>query len=160
MLEAIRAGTILIRDAAVLPEALQYKSESYLPGWRSVQGLDGCALDRKIHDTGWHFFYFAGETRVTVFGGVGPGSIRKAIKRIIAGMKFDKSNSFEITRVSLKTFWGVPRTSVSFHRRNIQESMLLFGSADGDPRKDAVPADQSIGGHEAQLQQNIKAIRP
>jgi hypothetical protein len=47
MLEAIRAGTILIRDGAVLPEALQYKSESYLPGWGPVQGSSVWRFSRR-----------------------------------------------------------------------------------------------------------------
>jgi hypothetical protein len=136
MQDTIDAGTVLFRDGTVFPAAFQCESESYSPGWRSVKGLDGYALDRKIHGTGWHFFYFAGENKVTVFGREGQKTVRKAIEQILAGLKFEKINSFEITRVALKTFLGVPYMSVSFHTRNIQESMLLAGGDAAQPWKD------------------------
>jgi hypothetical protein len=127
MLEMIKAGTVLIREGTVLPDALQFESESYSPGWRSIQGLNGLALDRKIHDTGWHFFYFAGETKVSVYGREGQETERRTVKRILASMKFQKFNCLEITRVVAKRFLGMPYTTVSFHPRNVQESMFLLG---------------------------------
>jgi hypothetical protein len=72
-----------------------------------------------------------------VVGRGGEKTIRKAIKRIQASLKFEKINSFEITRVAVKTFLGVPFTSLSFHMRNIQESMLLLADQTGQPWKDA-----------------------
>ena len=63
--------------------------------------------------------------------------MRKAIKRIQASLRLEKINSFEITRVAPKTFLGIPYTSVSFHLRNIQESMHLLGDATVQPWKDA-----------------------
>jgi len=137
MLETIHAGTVLFRDGTVFPGAFKCESESFSPGWRSVQGLDGYALDRKIHDTGWHFLYFAGESRVTVYGREGKKTMRKAIERIQAGLKFENINSFEITRVALKTFLGVPYARVSFHLRNIQESMLPLEEESAQPWKNA-----------------------
>jgi len=133
MLETIHAGTVLFRDGTVFPGGFRCESESYSPGWRSVQGLDGYALDRKIHDAGWHFFYFAGESRVTAYGREGENTIRKAIKQIQALLKLEKTNSFEITRVSPKTFLGMPYTSVSFHLRNVQESSRLVGDETVQP---------------------------
>jgi hypothetical protein len=94
-------------------------------------------LDRKFHTEGWHFFYFAGESKVTVLGREGEKTMRKAVKRIQASLKFEKINSFEITRVTFKTFLGMPYTSLSFHKRNIQESMLLLGDETSQPWKGA-----------------------
>jgi hypothetical protein len=94
-------------------------------------------LDRKFQNAGWHFFYFAGENKINVFGREGEKTMRKAIERIQASLKFEKINSFEITRVAFKTFLGVPYTSLSFHMRNIQESMLLLGGETGQRWKDA-----------------------
>jgi hypothetical protein len=137
MLETINAGTVLFRDGTLFPGGFKCESQSYSPGWRSVQGLDGYAMDRKINDAGWHFLYFAGESRITVCGREGKKTMRKAIERIQASLKFEKINSFEITRVALKTFLGVPYTSVSFHMRNIQESMLLLADESAQPWKNA-----------------------
>jgi hypothetical protein len=130
-------GTVLFRDGTIFPEAFQCESESSPPGWRSFQGFDGYGLDRKFQNEGWHFFYFAGESKVTVVGREGEKTMRKAIERIQAVLKFEKINSFEITRVAFKTFLGVPYTSLSFHMRNIQESMLLLGDKTSQPWNDA-----------------------
>jgi hypothetical protein len=137
MHETINAGTVLFRDGTIFPEAFGCESDSYSPGWRSVKGLDGYGLDRKIHNAGWHFFYFAGENKVTVSGRAGEETMRKAIKRIQASLRLEKINSFEITRVAPKTFLGIPYTSVSFHLRNIQESMQLLADETVQPWKDA-----------------------
>ena len=137
MRETIQAGTILIKDGTLLPGALTFESEPYSPGWRSVRGLDGYAMDRKTHDAGWTFFYLAGESRATVFGHEGQETVRRAIKRILAGLKTEKFNSLEVTRVVFKHFLGVPYATVSFHIRNLQEGMFLFGGDNSHAWKDA-----------------------
>jgi len=131
MRQAMNEGTVLFRDGTIFPEAFQCESESSSPGWRSFKGLDGYGLDRMIQKTGWHFFCFAGESMVSVVGLEGEKTMRKAIRRIQASLKFEKINSFEITRVAFKTFMGVPYTSLSFRMRNIQESMFLLGNQSG-----------------------------
>jgi hypothetical protein len=130
MPETIKAGTILIKEGTLFPEALRLESTSYSPGWRSVTGLDGYAMDRKTHDAGWTFFYLAGESRATVFGHEGQETVRRAIKRILSGLKSEKFNSLEVTRVTFKHFLGMPYATVSFHMRNMQEGMFLFGGND------------------------------
>jgi hypothetical protein len=130
MQEAIKSGSILLREGTLFPEGFQLDSASYSRGWRSVKGLDGYALDRKTHDAGWTFFYMAGENRATVFGREGQETVRRAIKRILAGLKSERFNSLEVTRVVFKHFLGVPYATVSFHKRNIQEGMFLLGGDD------------------------------
>jgi len=126
----IKAGTVLIREGTPLPDTLTFQSDVYSLGWRSVTSLDGYGMDRKTHDAGWSFFYLAGESRATVFGGDGQETVHKAIKCILAGLKSEKFNSLEITRVAFKHFLGVPYATVSFHLRNMQEGMFLLGVDD------------------------------
>jgi hypothetical protein len=137
MPEITTEATILIREGTLLPDALTLESEPYSPGWRSVTGLDGYAVDRKTHEARWTFFYLAGERSVTVFGHEGQETVRRGIKRILAGLKSDKSNSLEITRVVFRHFLGVPFATVSFHIRNMQRGMFLFGSDDPLARTNA-----------------------
>jgi hypothetical protein len=125
MPEAIKPGIVLIKDGTLLPDSLKLESEPYSFDWRSVTNLDGYALDRKTHDAGWTFFYLAGERRATVFGHEGQETVRRAIKQILAGLKLEKFNSLEITRVAFKHFLGMPYATVSFHTRNMQEDMFL-----------------------------------
>jgi hypothetical protein len=52
--QTIQVGTILIDR----PSPVQYsaiESEPYAANWRMVEGVDGSALDRKIHAAGWNF---------------------------------------------------------------------------------------------------------
>ena len=130
MQETIKLGSILLKEGTPFPEGFQMDSASYSPGWRSVKGLDGFALDRKTHDAGWTFFYLAGEYNATVFGPEGQVTVRKAIKRILAALKSERFNSLEVTRVVFKHFIGVPYATVSFHKRNIQKGMFLLAGDD------------------------------
>src|SRR5438105_15889718 len=107
MREMIQAGAVLIKEGTLLPDAHMFESEPYSSGWRSVTGLDGYAIGRKTHEAGWTFFYLAGESRATVFGGEGQKTVLRAIKRILAGVNTEKFNSLEITRVAFKHFLGV-----------------------------------------------------
>jgi hypothetical protein len=137
MQQVMSAGTVLFRDGTIFPEAFKCESDSFSQGWRSVKGLDGYGFDRKIREAGWHFFYFAGENKVTVSGRECEQTIRKAIDHILASLKSEKTNSFEITRVTLRSFLGIPFTSVFFHMRNVQKSMFLLGDDAMQPWKDA-----------------------
>jgi hypothetical protein len=137
MKEAIKAGTVLFKEGTLMPDALKLETEAYSPGWRSVTGLGGYAMDRKAHDAGWTFFYLAGESRATVFGQEGQETVRRAIKQILAGLKSGNFNSLEITRVAFRHFLGMPYATVSFHARNMQEGMFLSAGGDSPAWKDA-----------------------
>ena len=126
MAEQITLGTILINEGTPLPEGMQLESAPYSPGWRLAKNFDGGELDRKIHDTGWNFFYMAGEIKVSVFGLDGENTRRKAIQKILGKLKLDRFNCLEITRVAAKRFLGLPYVSVVAHWRHIQESNVLF----------------------------------
>ena len=136
MREIIKVGTILFREGTLLPDGLAFESELFSPGWRSVKGLNGYALDRKTPAAGWTFFYLAGEGRATAFGHEGQETVRRATKKLLAGLKSEKSNSLEITGIFCKAFLGMPYTMVSFHLRNLQKGMFLAGSNDSRAWKD------------------------
>ncbi len=127
MREIIKAGTVLFKAGTLLPDGLTFDNEAFSPGWRSITGLDGYAIGRKIPDVGWTFFYMAGESRTTALGRKGQETVRRATRKILAGLKSEESNSIEITCVVFKKFLGMPYARVSFHLRNLQESMLLSG---------------------------------
>lgn len=128
MREMIKAGTVLFKEGTLLPEGLTFDTEPYSPGWRSLKGLDGYAIDRKTAEAGWTFFYMAGESRTTAFGREGQETARRATKKILDGLKLEKFNSVEITSVVFKAFLGMPYAIISFHLRNLQKGMFLAGS--------------------------------
>src|SRR6266851_7285583 len=110
-----RTGTVFIREDTRLPATLSIESEAFLPGWRVVKNLDRQALTREIEGANWNFFYLAGEIRTTVFGREGVGTLRRAVKRILAKQE-DQSfrfNALEITKIASKWFLGIPLLRVT-----------------------------------------------
>src|SRR5438445_13016756 len=124
------SGTTLIRENTLLPAGLTIESEIFLPGWRVVKNVDGRALERNVEGANWTFFYLAGESRATAFGRDQAGTLRKAVKRILAKQE-KQFSSLEITRVVSKRFLGIPfMLSIAAHCRHSQESTCLVPSKD------------------------------
>jgi hypothetical protein len=130
MSDTNRSGTILIADATSLPATLWIESQVFVPGWRVVKNLDRYALARQIEAANWNFFYLAGEMRTTVLGRDGSGTLRRAVKQILAKQKGQKFNSLEITKVVSKRFLGIAFTSVTAHSRHIQQGLGLVPATD------------------------------
>ena len=125
MTDAIRAGTILIKEGTIFPNSLHFDSEPYSKTWRSVTNLDGYDLDRQIRAAGWNFFFQAGELKASAFGHDVGKTIHKAIVRLFAKQQLDRFNCLQIARVKWKRFLGLPYVSVAAHSRHIQEGMFL-----------------------------------
>jgi hypothetical protein len=108
------------------------ESEPFLPGWRIVKNLDRQALTREIEEANWNFFYLAGEIRATVFGREGVGTLRRAVKRILAKQEGEtfRFNSLEITKIASKWFLGIPLLRVTAHSRHIQLGIALIPAKD------------------------------
>src|ERR1700756_3654298 len=95
-----RTRTVLIREDTALPTTLSIETEAVFPGWRIVKNLDRQALTREVERADWNFFYLAGEMRATVLGRDRSGTLRRAVKCILARQEGQKFNSLEITRVA------------------------------------------------------------
>lgn len=137
-----RARTILIREDTPLPANLPIESEAFLPGWRAVRNLDGYELGRKIEAANWNFFYLAGEIGAIALGREGPGTLRRAVKRILAKQEGQKFNSLEVTEIISKRFLGIPFMSVTAHSRHIQQGIGLNLAKDLVSRIPAAPSGE------------------
>ena len=115
--------TILIRENMPLPAGLTVESEVFLHGWRVIKNPDRSTLARNIEGANWTFFYLAGEIRSTVLGRDRPGTLRRAVKCVLAKQEGQKFNSLEITKVVSKRFLGIPFMSVTGHSRHIQQGV-------------------------------------
>ncbi len=120
----------MIREDTPLPANLSIESEAFLPGWRVVKNLDRSALTRKIEDANWNFFYLAGEIRAIVLGRDRPGTLRRAVKCVLAKQQGQKFNSLEITKIVSKRFLGIPFMSVTAHSRHMQQGIGLVPARD------------------------------
>jgi hypothetical protein len=128
MSDATKSGTIFLREGTPLPASQSIETEPFSPGWRVVVNLERAAIARGVETANWYFFYLAGETKTTVLGGNRPGTLRRAIKRILAKRDGQKFNSLEITERISRRFLGVPFTSFTAHFRRIQEGVALIAA--------------------------------
>jgi hypothetical protein len=120
-----RTMTIFIQEDTPLPANLPSESEAFLPGWRVVKNLDRSTLARNIEGANWSFFYLAGEMRATVLGRDRSGTLRRAVRRVLAKQKGQKFNSLEITNVVSRRFLGIPFINITAHSRHIQQGIGL-----------------------------------
>jgi hypothetical protein len=125
MSENSTSPTIFVREKTLVPAGLAIESESFLPGWRAVKGLNGREIGRKIESAKWNYFYLAGPIRTTVIGHEGLATLRKALKRVLAKPQTRNYNSLEITKTTSRRVLGVTLLSISAHARHIQEGMYL-----------------------------------
>jgi hypothetical protein len=124
--DTMKAGSILIKKGAVLPQGLQIESGPCVAGWKRVENFDGPGLDRAVRQAGWTFFCLAGEIKSTAFGFNTEKMARRAVARILAQARPQQFNSLAITEVSSKRFLGLPYVCVHAQSRHIQESLFLF----------------------------------
>ncbi len=108
-----------------MAEVLALQSEPYFDHWSVIKGLDGFALDDKIHAARWNFFFLAGEVKVLFLGAVGAIKVREALQQISRKVKSESFNCLEVTGIVSKRFLGVLYTTVSAHSRHIQPSSQL-----------------------------------
>jgi hypothetical protein len=134
-----RTMTIFIKEDTPLPANLPIESEAFLPGWKVVKNLDRSTLARNIEGANWNFLYLAGEIRATVLGRDRPGTLRRAVKCVLAKQERRKFNSLEITKVVSKRFLGIPFMSVTAHSRHIQQGIGLVPAKDFVLRMPAAP---------------------
>src|SRR5438552_16148363 len=134
-----RPRTVFIREDTRFPATLAIESEAFLPGWRVVKNLDRQALTREVEGANWSFFYLAGGIRATVLGRDRSGTLRRAVKCVLAKQEGQKFNSLEITKVVSKRFLGIPFMSVTAHSRHIQQGIGLVPAKDFALRMPAAP---------------------
>jgi hypothetical protein len=134
-----RTMTIFIKEDTPLPANLPIESEAFLPGWKVVKNLDRSTLARNIERANWNFLYLAGEIRATVLGRDRPGTLRRAVKCVLAKQERRKFNSLEITHVVSKRFFGIPFMNITAHSRHIQQGIGLVPLKDFVLRMPAAP---------------------
>lgn len=124
MAPTIHVGTILMKDGAGMPK-LGFETEPCFGEWSSVRALNGFALDRKLHDAGWNYFFMAAEIKVMFLGTLGAAKVQNALRRIVAKVKQQNFNSLEVTEIATRSFFGVPYVTVAAHSRHVQQSCNL-----------------------------------
>jgi len=138
------AGKLLIREDAILPGGLIIETETLIPDWRAVKDCDGYRLGRKIEAANWNFFFLAGEVTATVFGRVGPSTLRRALASILAKPAARNFNSLEITGNRPRWFLGIPFVTVTANFRHIQQGLALDRVNDFTRKASAAPRGAAV----------------
>lgn len=125
--DAIKAGSILMAEGAPLPTSILLRADPHSNGWSAVTD-ERSAFEKEVEKAGLTFFYMAGEIKATVFGFDRPKSLRRALSRLIANVKSQDCNGIEITRITNKSFLGVPYVSVYAHPRHLQKGLVFSGA--------------------------------
>ncbi len=135
----------MIREDTPLAANLPIETEPFLPGWRLVKDLDRSTLARNIEGANWNFFYLAGEIRAIALGRKGIGTLRRAVKCVLAKQEGQKFNCVEITKVVSKRFLGLPFVSVTAHFRHIQQGICLGPAKDFVLRMPTAASESGLG---------------
>jgi hypothetical protein len=121
----MKAGGILIKKGARLPQGVQIESDLCVAGWKLVRNFDGPALDLAVRQAGWTFFCLAGEIKSTAFGFNMEKAAQRAVARILARPRPKQFNSLAIIEVRSRRFLGVPYVCVHAQSRHIRDSLFL-----------------------------------
>src|SRR4051794_6877669 len=142
MADTIKAGSIWVMDGAHLPPSLLLQSQSDSNGWAAVQD-DGPTFEKAVQKAGWTLFFMAGEIEATVLGFDQEKAVRAAFRRLIANAKSQHCNGIEITRVTGRSFLGVPSVKVSAHARHLQKGVCFLADGVDSARADFPQTVQS-----------------
>jgi hypothetical protein len=105
-------------------------TQRYSAGWSFIINFTSAQLSRAFENAGWTFFYMAGELRTSGFGFDEKSRTDRAVTHLIAAVKRQHCNCLEIDEIRLRSFLGLPYTSVVAHARHIQKSRSFYGSSD------------------------------
>jgi hypothetical protein len=137
MPSTVQVGTILMKEWPGMPQFLGFEPDPGLGGWTTVKAPDAFTLDRKVHAAGWNFFFMAAEVKTMFFGSLRASKVQSALKRILAKVKQQHFNAFEVTAIVARHFLGVPYVTVSAHSRHLQHSSNLDSAEIRQTSRDA-----------------------
>lgn len=119
MNDKIRAGKILVKQDALVPEVSGVVSEPYAAGWLLLKNVDGYGLGKKVRVSGGSFSPITVNVTATRLGLGKPDAIRRAVERLIAGRKSEKLNCLEITKTTSRRILGLFSVTVSAGLRTL-----------------------------------------
>jgi hypothetical protein len=140
--DTITAGSIWVKGRTHLPASLLLQSESDCNGWSAIRDTR-FTFEKTIQDAGWTLFFMAGEIKATVYGSDRQKALRAAMKRLTEDVTSQHCNSIEITRVTAKSFLGMPYLNVFAHARHVQKDVVFSPAGVGLDRPDFSPSPKS-----------------
>jgi hypothetical protein len=125
----IRPGTVLIHDKAVLPEGVEFRTESIVPGWQAIRESTSADVGRAITKAGWHFFYLAAELSESAIARSAVAALKKAVQKLATQVERDHKNALEITDVRIRHLPGLDYARLKAHARHVKKTPFLVDGA-------------------------------
>lgn len=123
------SGTVLIEKSVLLPQPLQLSEDSMGIGWVEVEEELRSRMEQTLAAAGWTFFFMAHAIQASAFGFDRQKAMKAALNRLIVVVRRKRCNSLEIDTLSIRSFWGLVRVSLSAHPRHIQMNGIVFRPA-------------------------------
>ena len=101
--ERIAVGSVLLMPGLFLPPALRV-ALTRVGEWDLVRGHDSFAVDRKLSQAGWHFFFLVPAVEASAIGFDAQKTFAKALRRITAAVEAGGFNAVEVTAVQRRQF--------------------------------------------------------
>jgi len=116
---------ILSERGAVLPDVLP-SGTPFSEKWRVIS--DSCTtFEAQLKQVGWTLFFMAGEIHTIAFGFDLEKRLNAAVGRALHQVESEHCNCVEITGVGVKSFLGIPYSTVTAHARHIQSGSRFRG---------------------------------
>lgn len=122
---SIEPGTLVILEAAKVPDGILFESHQHRIGWRTFTPSAVGDLGKDMASAGWHLFFMAAELKATSWGKSGQATTCRALAKILKPALDSRFNCIEVTRVASKRFLGIPYTTVGAHARHLQIGNIL-----------------------------------
>jgi hypothetical protein len=120
----IGPGSVLIKSDAQLPQSVSFGSKQY-GAWKLLTGVDGFAVERRLSEVGWHFFFVVPETKAAAVSSTRHGAVRKALEKVMVAVEAQNFNGLEIVGITLKHFLRLHCVRIVAHPRYIKHSPFL-----------------------------------
>lgn len=120
----LKEGSVMIRTGTLTPESVSLHLKPFWKEWRVIGNSDSHVLDQDLRRAGWSFFFHPGIACRYMIGG-GAGSVRLAMRRVLAQARRSGFNCLQVSEVSVGRFLGIPFVKVAAYSRHLQKSSTL-----------------------------------
>ncbi|HKV78732.1 MAG TPA: hypothetical protein VJP02_11350 [Candidatus Sulfotelmatobacter sp.] len=122
--EDIRAGIVLIKSDAVLPNSVRFESKHY-GRWKLLTGADGFQVERRLSEAGWHFFLMVPEVRIRALSSNRKRGLRKVLRKVLSATEAQGFNAVEVVDIKTRHFVGFHSVEVVAYARQVKNSPFL-----------------------------------
>ena len=125
------AGSVLFKRGTVLPPTLVVKLTP-VGGWDLVRGDDGFAVERKLRDAGWQFFFMVPAVEASAIGLDPRKTFANALRKIARAVDERGLNAVEVTAIERRRRLGLHYVRITAHPRHVRNRPFL---RDLDPHR-------------------------